>query len=1658
MPYNIELPGGRGTIADIPDDFPKDQIRDMIIDRYFSGPMFQPATAEEGVPPNRKPSPTMAEPIPTKPPSFTIPQEPPTAGEALRTLVTGPQLPRIPVQSTDTPLSATLKTVANTAIGAGEFAISPLGIVTAGTAPIVPAAVAGIFAGIMAKETGRQAGEIYENFQRMTPAEQSKAIVDLTATGLFTALPFSHALKPGPLLPEGVKPRLIREGLGGGIVEVPQTPLEQLAPLTAKVASEQGVIAPIVEVQGETPKILEPPAAPIPTPGPPVAPTIPEIQDSILRSIQKELEAKPNKTVADVIRLQRLNQDLAQRTQPTVPAVQPAIVPSPAPPLPTVQPAPGPAAPGEVAPVAIVAPPVVAPVPPEAPPAAPVATGPDLIGVGAAVPGEFKGGENETVVSNMFAAIDADRAAMGEPPMPPARTRDWDQDEKLAMAEMNRNPDWIPNLIRDVADKPRPLLSWEQAGMVFQKAKWKAEQNNALRRIAYAHDDLKTITDPAQRELRQAELDEARALEADWADKIREKESAVGRGGTGSEAGRTLQAQKMGVTDEMTLADATQQFESAAGRRATPSEISDLQKTVDELKAKNESYQKHMMEKEKQIADMEVQRVLEETKRAVEAEVAKSKGVSDYVLKVAEKWVDSWEKEAKVARKALAGKFLSPTPEDLLNLAKIARADIGRMGLDFAKWTDKMAKEIGEGVRPYLQGAWDKAQKIINAQVDRQPEKMRDPLRKKVTKTEQSPEQLRGEIVEKIGFKIDKIKAKEIEGEETSAVAGKWADLTPLVKQLAKQFWNDGIREVHPMIDALQGVLKEFLPEISRKETMDALSGKGKFWRANQEEVAKGVRDLSTQSRLISHQMDVEAKEPLPRTGFQPDPFSDAARREQQKLNELKRRFGVVVTDPQQQLASALKARKTYYEHRLSDLRAEIAAKEKFVKTKTPSPTDPALEVLKDEYEKVKEEHEAMFPKNPTVTPEQQLKMALAAAEKQQKEWAERLVNARRGIFDRKKAPGRKVTSAELEAIKAQNEAIRDEVQHLKDLDANYQEKLQADKIKKSTSEYERRLKDGEFETPPSQEKAETPALKALKVKRDAARDAFRKAKEGSPVEMAKAEAAAKAHGDELQRRINEGDIASKKAGTPKVSTPELGRQRAENAEMQKILQQMRNAAKPKKSAVEIALASRKAALTRKIADLSDRLARGDFAPAKRKVPVPLDPEGGRLMTQLEELKNRLERGKRAAELEQRSPAKKFVDRFITGSYNSLRSIAVMGHGTVGMFTHAGGLFWRASTAKIWWTNFLRQFPMWLKPAYHEQLIHRMITDPDFHTWRRAGAKIDPTGIYEDYAQYAKWLGKWAAGGQRGFDSLKLTRLELCKAQWEKVSPEIKADPEQAQAARHFIAELNNKATGTSTLFGQVDSVKITTAAHAIFFAPKLYASRWSRVVLDPIKTVATFAPGNRATPAERTIATIKLKHAVEFAAIYTSALAVNQGLLSATGSNQKVNFFDPSESDWLKFKVYGKIVTADGGLLDPIRLIGQIVYGDLIKSRTKKETFLKGNRFEAAVKDLGKYVRGKFNPSLGLVVDAATQQDFQGRALPFSEEPSKFKDQEPYTWGEFILSHGPIPLASGTRIIYETMQENGLSKPDAAALMEGAAAVSIGMTGMHETQDYKAR
>jgi hypothetical protein len=257
-------------------------------------------------------------------------------------------------------------------------------------------------------------------------------------------------------------------------------------------------------------------------------------------------------------------------------------------------------------------------------------------------------------------------------------------------------------------------------------------------------------------------------------------------------------------------------------------------------------------------------------------------------------------------------------------------------------------------------------------------------------------------------------------------------EITPLVQKLARFYWLQGIREREALIDKIHAALKLIDPEITREETMRAFSGYGNYTTLSKEEIDVGLRDLKGQTQQVLKIEAIEARKPLEKTGTERRTPSDEERRLIKVVNELKRRFGVVVTDPETQLKSALQSRKTYYTNRISDLKHEIEARERTVKTKSPSPTDPELEAMRADYERLKLEHDAIFGKR-EMTDAQRLKLAIAAAERNEALWTVRLENAGKGVFD-KRIPGRKITSPELEAIRARTEAMKEHVKELKDL------------------------------------------------------------------------------------------------------------------------------------------------------------------------------------------------------------------------------------------------------------------------------------------------------------------------------------------------------------------------------------------------------------------------------------------------------------------------------------------------------------------------------------------------------------------------------------------------------------------------------------------------
>lgn len=396
--------------------------------------------------------------------------------------------------------------------------------------------------------------------------------------------------------------------------------------------------------------------------------------------------------------------------------------------------------------------------------------------------------------------------------------------------------------------------------------------------------------------------------------------------------------------------------------------------------------------------------------------------------------------------------------------------------------------------------------------------------------------------------------------------------------------------------------------------------------------------------------------------------------------------------------------------------------------------------------------------------------------------------------------------------------------------------------------------------------------------------------------------------------------------------------------------------------------------------------------------------------------------------------------KFAKAVPNVFFGVATFGHGTVGMITHVGMNIYKPSSWGTYFPNFFRQFDYAYGGlteaglARYERAMVDLQKDPDYIFWKRNGLAVDPNKRFDDYQTFQKYFGKLGMAGDRGFNALKVFRLETAKNIYEHLSQVEKADPETAKK----IAEIVNHSSGTS-------KVPVPEGIGVAFFAPRLEASRWLRLIAQPTEAIKTFTNWKNATPAEKASAKIVAKRAGEMIATYYGLLAVNQGLLSASGSTQKINFADPTQKDWMKFKAGNKTFDLTGGMVSTLGFLSR-----LVEASAGNQKELRGEkRFDKMGGEVGDYLRGKLSPFGATAVDVVSQADFQGNPMPFSsDKPSGSRHK--LSWKEYISQHvTPIPVSEAFRDVAQSMKEKGMTEVQIDDVLNGVLIGTIsGGTG----------
>ncbi len=367
------------------------------------------------------------------------------------------------------------------------------------------------------------------------------------------------------------------------------------------------------------------------------------------------------------------------------------------------------------------------------------------------------------------------------------------------------------------------------------------------------------------------------------------------------------------------------------------------------------------------------------------------------------------------------------------------------------------------------------------------------------------------------------------------------------------------------------------------------------------------------------------------------------------------------------------------------------------------------------------------------------------------------------------------------------------------------------------------------------------------------------------------------------------------------------------------------------------------------------------------------------------------------------------------------RNLLTAGHGTVAPITHSGLTLFNPLIAKQN-INFILHsynsaYGAALKKgglAKFEQRVSDFKNDPAYADALKHGVDVDASKSDNDYAPAKHIIGILGQIGDRGFFELKPYRLELYKKALDGVSEVVKSDPTAYSETKKMLAGMINNATGVGS---KTISDKIPAK---LVFAPKLVASQVGRLIAEPLeaaKVLGKIALGE-AKPSEKAAMKIYAAHTIAMVGGYAAALALNQGYLSAIGSNHKVNMTNPDEPDFLRMKSGdGRTVAPDGGVVSMFRFLKHIKN---VPFMTPKEA--EGSRIHKLGGIVLDELRGKAHPSLGIAFDFISGKDFDKNIVPTSSDKPKFnkftgKMAHKMTWREYALKHlTPIPAQEAMR------------------------------------------
>ncbi len=268
--------------------------------------------------------------------------------------------------------------------------------------------------------------------------------------------------------------------------------------------------------------------------------------------------------------------------------------------------------------------------------------------------------------------------------------------------------------------------------------------------------------------------------------------------------------------------------------------------------------------------------------------------------------------------------------------------------------------------------------------------------------------------------------------------------LSKLARDIQRELVESGMTDREQVIGAVHEALQEEIPDVTRRQTMDALSRYGIFQRQSQDQLEKLIRGMNSEILKLSQidQMETAMKRVdelraegktdeeigkaldkekllVEATGLVRDRPSQTVRQLTQKYNELKKSIPPTTAGKAGMLQTTLNQMERALKNRISDLRFEIDRREKVVKEKRERPTSETIKTLEAERDSLVKIHKEMFPpKKPSEA--QRIASAIRGSDKAIAQLEKQIATQ---DFDVEARPG--LSSPELDARRARLEQLR---------------------------------------------------------------------------------------------------------------------------------------------------------------------------------------------------------------------------------------------------------------------------------------------------------------------------------------------------------------------------------------------------------------------------------------------------------------------------------------------------------------------------------------------------------------------------------------------------------------------------------------------------------